>query len=125
MCASVARATIDFVVEEGLVERTKELGNYFRAGLEALQKNFSIIGNISGLGLNLAVDLVKDQVTKERAKTEAEELMIYCMEHGISFKLIQGNILNLKPSLIVTKEEIDHVLETLEKGFSLLQSKII
>lgn len=116
LCSAISSAMIDFVIEENLVERTEKLGNYFKAALLELKKDFDIIGNVSGLGLNLAVDLVKDPETKERAIDEAHFLMMYSMKKNISFKLIQGNILNLKPSLIITKDEIDYIIDVLHNG---------
>ena len=116
LCAAVAKAVIEEVEQKELVAHAHELGAYFKAGLLELQREFPIIGNVSGLGLNLAVDLVKDRQTKARAIEEANQLMGFCMERGISFKLIQGNILNLKPALVVTKGEVDWVLEVLREG---------
>ena len=118
LCAAVAKAVIEEVEQKELVAHARDLGEYFKAGLLELQTAFPIIGNISGLGLNLAVDLVKDRQTKTRAIEEANQLMGSCMERGISFKLIQGNILNLKPALVVTKEEVDWVLEVLKLGLT-------
>ena len=116
LCVAVAKAVIEEVEQKELVAHTHELGEYFKAGLLELQAAFPIIGNVSGLGLNLAVDLVKDHQTKTRAIEAANQLMGFCMERGISFKLIQGNILNLKPALVVTKGEVDWVLEVLRDG---------
>lgn len=116
LCAAVAKAVIEEVEQKELVAHAHELGAYFKAGLLELQREFPIIGNVSGLGLNLAVDLVKDYQSKTRAIEEANQLMGFCMERGISFKLIQGNILNLKPALVVTKGEVDWVLEVLKNG---------
>ena len=106
--------------QKELVAHAHDLGEYFKAGLLELQAAFPIIGNVSGLGLNLAVDLVKDRQTKIRAIEAANQLMGFCMERGISFKLIQGNILNLKPALVVTKGEVDWVLEVLREGLNVL-----
>ena len=121
LCAAVARAVIEEVEQKELVAHARDLGAYFKAGLLELQAAFPIIGNVSGLGLNLAVDLVKDRQTKTRAIEEANQLMGFCMERGISFKLIQGNILNLKPALVVTKGEVDWVLEVLKDGLNALK----
>lgn len=121
LCAAVARAVIEEVEQNDLVAHARDLGKYFKAGLLELQAEFPIIGNVSGLGLNLAVDLVKDRQTKTRAIEEANQLMGFCMERGISFKLIQGNILNLKPALVVTKGEVDWVLWTLKDGLNALK----
>lgn len=125
LCSAVAGAVIDYVVDHKLVEKTAELGDYFKTGLLALQYEYDLIGDVRGLGLNLAVDLVKDLDSKERAGEEAHKLMSFCMERGISFKLIQGNVLNLKPSLLITRDEIDLVLSLLKEGFEYLRRKQI
>ncbi len=123
LCAAVGKAVIDYVEEESLVSKTAELGLYMKAQLEEMQNEFQLIGNIEGLGLNIGVDLVKNRNTKERAKEEATELMKYCLSKNVSFKLIQGNILNLKPSLVITKNEIDYVLTTIRNGLSEITTK--
>ena len=71
---------------------------------------------MTGLGLNLGLDLVENRVSKQRATAPAQGVMQFCMARGISFKLVQGNILNLKPALVITKDEVDHVLETLREA---------
>jgi 4-aminobutyrate aminotransferase len=119
-CAAVAKAMIDYVENNQLVAYAASMGAHFRAGLEALQAEFERVGNVSGLGMNLSLDLVLDRKTKVRAFDQAQALMNFCMNRGISFKLIQGNILNLKPALVVTKSEIDFVLETLRAGLRII-----
>ncbi|MFV9551442.1 aspartate aminotransferase family protein [Algibacter sp. PT7-4] len=116
LCASVSKAVIDFVEEEHLVEKTRTLGAYFKTQLEGFKAEFECVGNITGLGLNLGVDIVKNKITKERDVEAAHQIMNFCLQRGISFKLIQGNILNLKPALIITKAEIDYTLKTLKEA---------
>lgn len=119
-CAAAANAVIEVIEENKLAENAASLGEYFKEGLNTLQNRFEIIGNVTGLGLNLGVDLVKNRRTKERAIDEAHRLMAFCFERGVSFKLIQQNILNLKPALVITRGEIDVVLNTLEDGLEKL-----
>lgn len=122
-CASIANAVVDYVIDQRLANRTEELGRYFKSGLEELRNEFQIVGNVQGLGLNLAVDLVEDRHTKERAFNKAQSLVNYSFERGVSFKLIQGNILNIKPALIIEKSEIDYVLEVMKGGLSLASNQ--
>lgn len=122
-CASVSQAVIDYIIAHDLVEKTEELGMYFKSGLEELQQEFDFIGNIQGLGLNLAVDLVEDRNTKARAYAQAQSLVQYAFQEGVSLKLIQGNILSLKPALVIEKNEIDDVLKVLKHGFEIISKK--
>ena len=122
LCAAVAAAVLDAVVEDGLVENAALLGERLRSGLLALMDEFTLVGDVRGLGLNLAAELVKDRITKERAFEEAHFVMRYCMEHGVSFKLIQGNVLNLKPALVIGTDEVELILGTLRDALTILDS---
>jgi 4-aminobutyrate aminotransferase len=75
-----------------------------------------LIGNVTGVGLHIGIDLVKDPKTKERAVDEAEIIMFKCLEKGLSFKTIEGNVITLRPALVITREEMDHALDILEEA---------
>ncbi len=85
-------------------------------GLRELQSRFPLIGNVAGKGLHIGVDLVRDPVTKERAVAEAERVMYSCLEQGIALKVIEGNILTLRPALCITQNDCDWVIDALGKA---------
>ncbi|HSM90926.1 MAG TPA: hypothetical protein VLT56_12985, partial [Desulfobacterales bacterium] len=64
----------------------------------------------------IGIDLIKDRATKERAVDEAEIIMFKCLERGLSFKTIDGNVLTLRPALVITQEEMDRSLDILEQA---------
>ena len=41
--------------------------------------------------------------------------MFKCLEKGLSFKIIEGNIITLRPSLVITEEEMDKALDILDE----------
>ena len=88
--------------------------------LEELKEEFSIIGNIAGKGLHIGVDLVKDRITKERAENEAEQIMYDCLKQGIAFKVIEGNILTMRPALIIGKDECDLIVTAFKNALQRL-----
>jgi 4-aminobutyrate aminotransferase len=49
---------------------------------------------------------------------EAEIIMFKCLEKGLSFKTIEGNVITLRPALVITQEEIDRALDILEEAIS-------
>ena len=81
-----------------------------------MKERHPLIGHVAGLGLHLGIDLVKDRTTKERAVDEAEIVMFKCLERGLSFKTIDGNILTLRPALVITQEETERALGILEQA---------
>jgi 4-aminobutyrate aminotransferase len=75
-----------------------------------------LIGNIAGVGLHIGIDLVKDRKTKKRAMDEAEIVMFKCLEKGLSFKTIEGNVITLRPALVITRAEMDRALDILDEA---------
>jgi len=81
-----------------------------------MQEKYPLIGNVAGKGFHIGIDLVKDRKTKERAYAEAERIMYRCMERGLAFKIIEGNVITLRPSLILTQDQCDFIIDTIEEA---------
>lgn len=114
VAAAAGLATLDVLRDEALVARAAELGSYALARLRAMQDRWPLIGDVRGVGLILGVELVKDRETRERATDEAERVMYAALSRGLSFKLTMGNILQLVPPLVISREELDHALGILD-----------
>ncbi|MFT3945774.1 MAG: aspartate aminotransferase family protein [Agriterribacter sp.] len=111
-------AAINYIEKNNLVENSAALGDYLIAELNKLKQRFPIIGNVAGKGLHIGVDLVKDNSTKERAEQAAEKVMYHCLNNGVAFKVIEGNIITMRPSLVITKEDCDKIISALTEGLS-------
>jgi len=116
LCSAAASAEIEYLEKNRIAEHAAELGKYAIQRLNALKSSHPLIGNIAGVGLHLGVDLVKDRKTKERAVDEAEIIMYKCMEKGLAFKTIEGNIVTLRPALIISKAEMDRAIDILDEA---------
>jgi len=113
LCSAAGLAEIEYIEENGLVENSRVLGEYLLEQLFALQEEFPIIGNVAGKGLHLGIDLVKDRTTKEPAVAEAEQIMYQCMDKGLALKIIEGNVITMRPSLVLTKTDCDFIISVL------------
>lgn len=113
-------AGILYIEQHNLVQNSFELGTYLMAELNGLKERFPLIGNVAGRGLHIGVDLVLDPHTKERAEQEAEKIMYECLLQGVALKVIEGNILTMRPSLVITKEDCDLVVAALKNSLSRL-----
>ena len=113
LCAAAAMAEIDYIVKNRLIEHAAELGRYTLKRLNGMKEQHRLIGEVTGVGLHIGIDLVKDPKTKERAVDEAEIIMFKCLEEGLSFKTIEGNVVTLRPALVITREEMDRALDIL------------
>ncbi len=110
LCAAAALANINYIEENHIVKQAKEKGDYLKDKLLALKDKHPAVGNVEGLGLHQGIDLVKDRATKEKATQLAEQFMYACLNKGVAFKIIEGNVITLRPSLIITYDEIDYVI---------------
>ncbi len=108
-----ALATIEFLEKENIFEKVIQDGLWIKEELNHLKDKFPIIGDVRGIGLLWAIELVKDRETKEKASAEAEAFMYDCMRGGLSFKVSQGNVIQLSPALTVSRKELQKALSIL------------
>jgi 4-aminobutyrate aminotransferase-like enzyme len=105
--------------DEKLPEKSAARGAQLTAGLEKLQANYKIIGDVRGKGLMIGIELIADS-EKTPAAGEAREVRRLCREAGILVGVggSLGNVVRLQPPLVITEEECARVLETLEGAFA-------
>lgn len=118
LSATAGLAAIHYMESHELVKNAATLGDYLLEQLLELQNRFPVMGNVAGKGMHLGIDLVKDPATKERATEYAEQIMYDCLEQGVAFKVIEGNVLTLRPSLVITKDDCDFIVHSLETAFA-------
>lgn len=110
--------TINFIENENLLNKATEDAIYIEKALLNLKDKYAIIGDVRGIGLLWGIELVKDQQTKEKAVDEAEKILYSCLKKGLSFKISAGNVLQLSPALIITREELETAINILDESFS-------
>lgn len=101
LACAVARESLKVIVEERLPERSQELGDYFKAQLQAIHSPY--VKEIRGKGLFIGVEL-KDDVGGARPFCEALK------ERGILAKETHDTVIRFAPPLIIGKEELDWAL---------------
>ncbi len=113
-------ATVNYIIEENLVQRAVDIGTRMRERLMNMKEKYSVIGDVRGLGAMNAIELVKDRSTKEPAKEKTAAVIKYCTENGVIFigAGIFGNIIRMIPPLVITDEQLERGLETLEKALA-------
>ena len=113
--AAAALTTIDVIEKYQLAQRAKDLGNYFKDKLKTLQQSHGLLGDVRGKGLMLGVELVK------KDKIPAAEEIDYILEELKDRGILAGktgvsrNVLTFQPPLVITRDDIDRVVETLDK----------
>ncbi len=97
-------ATLQALTQDGLIENSEKMGKLFREGLEKLKEKHSIIREIRGKGLMIGVEL----------KFEVKDILMNLMKEGILMLYSGRNILRILPPLVISKEDITKVLQTLD-----------
>jgi putrescine aminotransferase len=117
LAAAAAMAVLDIFEKENLVQRAAEMGAYLGERLEALHK-YPIVGDIRGIGVLRAIELVADKQTRAHIEPEGQAgtfIRDYCYDHGM---IVRNNadILVLAPALVITRDIIDEIVATIEGG---------
>lgn len=116
---AAANATIQVLEEEDLLDRAIRMGAIFTSRLRELQDKYELIGDIRGPGLMIGVELVKDRKTKEPAREETSRFITEGIKRGVIFGeskyLGLGNIVKIKPPLVITEEQVYRTLEVFEE----------
>jgi 4-aminobutyrate aminotransferase-like enzyme len=115
-----AKATIDLIEEERLMDNAHEMGTHFRSGLEALKEKHPAVGDVRGMGLMQGVELVKDRKTKEPAPQLANQVLERCRANGLIVGKggLYANVVRMSPPLNIPKAGIDEALKILDKSLA-------
>lgn len=114
-------AAIRAYEDEGLIERSRELGRSMFAALKAMQSRHAVIGDVrGGHGLFAVVEMVADRATREplapwpQMPVALKRLLKDAMAQGVSFAA-RGNLIILAPPLVIEEEELADALILLDR----------
>ena len=118
--AVAARATIEVIEEEKLLENAHTVGTYLRGKLDALKEKYPVIGDVRGMGLMQALELVKDRETKEPAPEATLQLMERARDNGLLIGKggLYGNVIRLSPPLNIARADVDEAIGLLDKSLA-------
>jgi len=119
VAVAASLATIE-LLEQGLIDNAAHVGAHLMARLHDLPQRFPIVGDVRGLGLMIGIELVRDQVTKERAGGLRDKLVQMCFERGLLLLGAGPNTIRLCPPLVITTDQADFAAETIEECLRLL-----
>lgn len=118
--AVAALGMLSFIESTDLLRKVQEDEIFVREQLYFLQQKHEIIADIRGIGLMWGIELVKNKDTKEKAIEEAEKVMYYCLKNGLSFKVSQGNVLQLCPPLVITRDQLMDAFRIIDEAIAAL-----
>ena len=107
--AAAAKAVIDYVDDHDLLKNSREVGDYLEEYLQALKDEFPLIGDVRGMGLMRALELVGNRESKEPARRETALLMEEARSQGLLIGRggLYGNVIRISPPLNISRGDVD------------------
>jgi 4-aminobutyrate aminotransferase-like enzyme len=127
LTAAAGIAVIEYVEQNGLVERSRRLGEYLTKSLLEIQSESSILGDVRGPGLYVGVEFVKDAESKEPFVEGMNEFLKYALAHGVHFQNggHQWCVLKIKPPLTIEEKNLDKIIEVIRGGVKAVEEKLL
>lgn len=123
VATTAARAVLDFIEEENLLANAAETGAYLREKLLELQEKHHTIGDVRGMGLMQALELVEDRQTKEPAPGRTARVMEAARENRLLIGKggLHGNCLRVSPPMNISRADVDEFAARLDRSFEATQ----
>jgi 4-aminobutyrate aminotransferase-like enzyme len=116
--AAAALATLKVIEEEQLVEKGAEVGAHIKSRLTEMKNKYQVLGDVRGVGMLMAVELVKDRDTKERiSQQDAENLYRMILKRGVMVASA-APIMRITPPLVLSKQLADRALDLIDEAFA-------
>jgi len=133
LACAAALASLKVIEEDNLLDHVSEMGHYLGQRLRQLRQTHSSIGDVRGVGLFWTIELVKDPGTHESFRKQTEKYTRTVVTDIAEFLLQEKNIyipadkfgIWVVPPLIVTREEIDHVIDSIDEALSIADKQTI
>ncbi len=105
LACAVGLAVVETIINDKLVENSDKMGIYFIKKLSALKDKYSFIAEVRGKGMMIGIQISNDK---------ASEIKNMCFEKGYLVGNVGSNIIRLLPPLILTKDDIDEMVDVLD-----------
>jgi 4-aminobutyrate aminotransferase-like enzyme len=124
---TAARAVLDYIEERNLLSNTENVGGYLRGKLLDLKEKHSLIGDVRGMGLLQALELVEDRRTKAPATNSTAQMLEAARENRIMVGRggLYGNVLRLSPPMNITRSDVDEFIVRLDASFTQVERLLI
>jgi 4-aminobutyrate aminotransferase / (S)-3-amino-2-methylpropionate transaminase / 5-aminovalerate transaminase len=118
-CAA-ALAVLDIFESGNLLARAESIGVRIEARAKEWASRFAFVGDVRRRGAMVAVELVRNRVTKVPAKEETQQIVRQACEHGVLLIAAGtfGNVIRFLAPLVMTDDELDEALDVMTSCFA-------
>ena len=123
--ATAAKAVIDFIDDHKLLINASETGAYLRERLEEMKARYPLIGDVRGMGLMQAIELVDDRESRAPAPEATAAVMESARENRLLIGKggMFGNVIRITPPLNIAKGDVDEFALRLDASLKYVSEK--
>jgi putrescine aminotransferase len=124
-CA-VGLRNLQIIEDEHLVERAAVVGAYLQKKLKTLFSS-EIVGDVRGVGLLGAVELVKDRRSKEPFDPKlgvARRVWMKALANGVIVRPVSGDVVAISPPFVISEQQVDRMVEVLAMAIASVQKEL-
>ncbi len=123
LAAAAAKASTEIIIQENLVENSRNMGNYFLERLKPFVDRYSFIGEVRGAGLMLGIEMVKDKKTKEPLSKNASNWIFYeFLKRGL-LTMSYASSFRIQPAMTIDQDTIETIVAIMYEVFDLVEEK--
>jgi len=117
---TAAKGVIDFIREENLLQNAADTGAYLRSKLEQLQEKHAAIGDVRGMGLLQAIELVEDRRTKAPAAQLTARVLEAARGNGLLIGKggLYSNVIRISPPMNISPADVDEFAVRLDRSLT-------
>ena len=129
VAAAAGLAVLDVMEREGTVSHADDIGAYFQRRLREKFAAHPLVGEVRGVGLMAAVELVADKASRiafDPGLKLGPRLAKMCLEEGMIVRaLFQSTAIGFSPPLIVNRAQVDDIIERFERALHAFEREIV
>lgn len=123
LASAAASTALKIIDEEGLVENSRRVGEYFLSKIKSFEEKYSFIGQVRGRGLFLAIEMVKDKTTKEPLpKKVCQEIFMAHLKRGL-LTMSYAPSFRIQPAMTIDEGTIDTAVEIMTEVFDWVEKE--
>lgn len=123
LASAACHATLKTIIDEKLVENSRDVGAYMLKELKSMQEKYRFIGDVRGRGLMIGVEMVEDRKTRNHLhKSVTRALFDECLKRGL-ISMCYSHTIRINPPLVITKSQAEDGLARLEESFGAIAKK--
>jgi 4-aminobutyrate aminotransferase/(S)-3-amino-2-methylpropionate transaminase len=124
LASAAGLVTLQTILEESLVENSREVGDFLLSRLRGLQEKYEFIGDVRGCGLLIGMELVKDRKTKEPLdKAVTRQIFLETLNRGMVSMNYKPNF-RINPPLVLSRKDADEGIQILDDVFSFVAEHV-